>query len=401
MLNGLQTEKIFTVSEFISLLNRILLPQRAIVQGEVGKMSQRASYTFFPLRDKQKQETLNCFVWQDKLEYFGTTLKEGMEIKVEGFPAIFRRTGSLNFQVEQIALVGEGALKQAFEALKRKLKELGYFSLEHKKVIPRFSQKIGLITSRFAAAKTDFLEHLGKFSFEIYFYDVRVEGIRAVDDIIRAIRWFNENMSDIDVLVITRGGGSWESLQAFNSEMVARAIFASKIPIIAGVGHEVDETIAGFIADKRASTPTHAARILSDPWKLARELVAEAKENIFSALAKSRRNYQIRLNNIFAQNLSLFREALRRNNKELSQKTVQLFQNYSHWLGRLKNTLDQYQEKLILSSPQLKLKQGYSIVFNQKGEILKRADELKLGEEMTTIFYRGKAKSEVKKLIDK
>ena len=127
--------------------------------------------------------------------------------------------------------------------------------MERKKPIPRFCERIGLITSKYGkGAKPDFEKHLVPFGFKVYFYDVRVEGMSAISQIVEAIQWFNKNMLDLDVLILIRGGGDWESLQAFNSEEVVRAIASSRIPVICGVGHESDITLADLAADLRAST---------------------------------------------------------------------------------------------------------------------------------------------------
>ncbi|MDP2860881.1 MAG: exodeoxyribonuclease VII large subunit, partial [bacterium] len=242
-------ENIFSVSEYLDYLNEVLTPMRAIIQGEVGRVDKRVGYTFFTLSDKDDKAVINCFVWQNKIENFGVELKEGMELQVEGHPKVYKRTGSFSFEVEHIGLIGEGALKLAFEKLKKKLELEGYFSPERKKPITDYVKNIGVITSTYADAKKDFLTHLGNFGYTIYFYDIRVEGIYAVDDIVSALRWFNESKLQLDVLVLTRGGGGFESLQAFNSESVAKAIFASKVPILTGIGHENDITIADLVAD--------------------------------------------------------------------------------------------------------------------------------------------------------
>ena len=280
-MNNNSKEKIFTVSEFIASTNN-LIRRRVIIQGEIGeKINQYPQYSFFSLLDKNKEATLTCFVWQSKLEELGVMLEAGTEVKLEGYLKIYSKKGSLNFQIERIGLVGEGALKKAFELLKKKLSEAGFFDLEKKKSIPEFSQKIGVITSKYGkGALPDFKKHLKNFGFEIYFYDVRVEGMTAINDIVGAIQWFNQSGLETDVLVLIRGGGSWESLQAFNSEPVAKAIFASKIPIICGIGHESDETIASYVADVRASTPSIAAKILSEPWELANSQIPIFENNI-------------------------------------------------------------------------------------------------------------------------
>lgn len=443
--NRNKKEKIFTVSEFIDFLNEVLVARKAIVQGEVGKVDERNGYGFFTLHDKDEEAVLNCFIWQNRLDRSGIELKEGLEIKVSGFPEVYKRTGRFNFQVEQIGLVGEGALKQAFEALKRKLAQARFFDPSLKKPIPKFCQKIGLITSQFADAKKDFLKHLGNFDFQIYFYDVHVEGLHSIDEIVHAIHWFNENMLDMDVLVITRGGGSWESLQSFNSEAVAKAVFASKIPVICGVGHEADETIVDWVADKRASTPTHAAKILSDPWKLAISQLGEFQKNIFSSIfkicketskeldnfkrsfneeiknfldsRKNRVNYLTtnlnlsfqgffkdfdKTENSFLNNFQMFQTILREKQSEICQLSENLDQKSSQWIDMIGSFLKDKEERFTLVNPEFRLKQGYSITFSEpSGKVIKTVNQLKKGSRLKTKFYQGSTSSRVEKISNK
>jgi len=303
-------EKIFTVSEFLDFLNRILRPRRVVVKGEVGeKMNNYPDYNFFNLLDKDGS-ILKCFAWKEVIEKLGIGLESGMEIRVVGHPEIRKNKGEFRFQVERIELIGEGILKKQFEILKKKLASEGYFKEEIKKSIPKFSQKIGLITSKYGkGAKKDFLTHLGKFGFRIFLYDVRVEGVLALSEIIEAINYFNQNFPKIDVLVLTRGGGSWESLQPFNSEEMVKAIFSSKIPIITGIGHEDDETLADLVADLRASTPTHAAKILNENWKLASIKIYEFENNLSVLINRNLKN--------FKENISFYEKTLEREMKRL------------------------------------------------------------------------------------
>jgi exodeoxyribonuclease VII large subunit len=438
-------EKVFTVSEFLDFLNRILTPQEVVVQGEIGKkIDSRPNYSIFNLLDKKDGSVLKCFIWQNKLENLGINLKDGIEVKVFGHPKIYKsQYGSeFEFEVEQIWLIGEGILKQAFEVLKRKLEKEGLFRLEFKKSIPRFCQKIGLITSKYGkGAKPDFEKHLGKFGFEIYFYDVRVEGIFAISEITEAIHWFNEEGADLDVLVLIRGGGDWESLQAFNSEPVARAIFASKIPIICGVGHESDITIADLVADLRASTPTDAAKILNENWKLAainipqiersfnvsigkifkgvKEKIVFFKSNLTTEVKKEISLKQKELENLWRDlNLrfqSYFKEfeilerefkknfikiaSLIKNQKlKFEQFLKNLIKNRIWWQEKIEKLLKQQEEKLVLSSPILKLKQGYTITSDELGKIVKDPTKLKISQTIKTKFYKGQVLSRVKKI---
>jgi len=409
--------KILSVSEFIKSLNEVLGSQRVIVQGETSKLSFYPYGVYFNLKDKEKQAVLPCFIWSDRVNYLGFELKEGMEIQVEGFPRIYEAKGSFHFQVERINLVGEGALKQAFEALKKKLDKEGLFNVENKKSVPRFCQTIGLITSQYGkGAKPDFLKHLGNFGFQIYFYDVRVEGIYATEEIVNAIRWFNENLPKLDVLVITRGGGSWESLQAFNSESVARAIFASKIPIISGVGHESDVTIADLVADIRASTPTHAAKILSDPWKMAktelREFYIAMNSNLNKvikekkqALVFYKKNIEMNFNRILKvkrDKLKIFNLQLSAGSKiqlikqSLGQKLINLNNDFDRYLKIIYNSIEAQKRKLEMANPELKLRQGYSLTFNLNSrKLIKSAQEIQEGDKLETKFYKGVSISRV------
>jgi len=435
-------EKVFTVSEFLDFLNKILVPQRVIVRGEIGeKIDEYPNYTFFNLLDKDGS-ILKCFAWGEVIEVLGIPLEGGMEIRVIGYPEIRKERGELKFQVRRIELIGEGILKKQFEILKKKLAVLGYFALERKKPIPRFCENIGLITSKYGkGAKKDFLTHLGNFGFRIFFYDVRVEGLLALPEIITAINYFNQNFSQLDVLVLTRGGGNWESLQPFNSEEIVKAIHASKIPIITGIGHEDDETLADLVADLRASTPTHAAKILNENWKLASinipkfekdfnvsidrmfknikekiiffksNLTTEVKKEILlkqKGLENLWRDLNLRFQSYFKEFEILEREfkknfikiaSLIKNQKlKFEQFLKNLIKNKIWWQEKIEKLLKQQEEKLVLSSPTLKLKQGYTITSDEFGKIIKNPDKLKIFQTIKTKFYKGQVLSRVKKI---
>jgi len=435
-------EKVFSVSEFLDFLNEVLKPCRAIVQGEVGeKVNNYPNYTFFNLLDKDNS-ILKCFAFQEVIEKLGIGLEAGMEIKVIGYPEIRKNRGELKFQVERIELIGEGILRKQFEILRKKLLALGYFDPKFKKPIPRFCENIGLITSKYGkGAKKDFLTHLGNFGFQIVFYDVRVEGSFALYEIIEAIHWFNQNLPQTNVLVLTRGGGDWESLQPFNSEELVKAIFSSKIPIITGIGHEDDETLADLVADLRASTPTHAAKILNDNWKVASSKVYEFEENLTSSINRITKNVKERIDflqknltssmkreislkqtslrelirnlNYFFQDYFQQFETLEREFKRnflkikiliknqkirVEQFLKNLIKNRNWWKEKIGKILKQEEEKLILSSPLLKLKQGYTITSDEFGKIIKTPAKLEISQIIKTKFYKGQVLSKIKKI---
>lgn len=435
-------EKIFSVSEFLDFLNEILTPCHAIVQGEIGeKINNYPGYSFFNLLDKTGS-ILKCFTFRNVINALGVKLEPGMEIRVIGYPQIRKNRGEFNFQIERIELVGEGILKKQYEILKKKLEVEGYFDTRFKKPIPKFSRNIGLITSKYGrGAKKDFLTHLGNFGFDVKFYDVRVEGPLAVYDIVEAISWFNQNLPEIDVLVLTRGGGSWESLQPFNSEEVVKAIFSSKVPIICAVGHENDETLADFASDLRASTPTDAAKILTEDWKTAvirlkeweknlpsscQKLLINVKERIFFSAGNitssfndkismqkrtienlaQRLNYFFKdyfenfkiLQRMFQGNSDKIKNILQDQKSKVEQITQDLIQNKTRWQAKVKRLISEEEKKLNLSSPNLKLKQGYTITSDEFGKIIKNPEDLNIDQTIKTKFYQGSVSSKVKKI---
>jgi exodeoxyribonuclease VII large subunit len=438
-------ERIFFVSEYLDKLNKILKPCRAIVQGEIGeKISRYPFYSFFNLLDKKDKSVLKCFTWREAIDNLGIEIEPGMEIRVIGYPEIRKDKGELKFQVEKIELVGEGPLKKQYEIMKRKLMAMGYFDIEKKKQIPLFCENIGLITSSFGrGALKDFLTNLDKFGFKIFFYDTKVEGSFAIEEIIEAINWFNQNFINIDVLVLIRGGGDWESLRPFNSEELVKAIFASKIPIITGIGHEDDETLVDFVADLKASTPTHAAKILSENWKLAKRKIEEIEKNLTLLTKKTFNNiegkidffernlitnvkeiikwkkeklislldnfnfyfqkYKGRFENLEEKfNINYFKinALIKKHQEKFIMYLEKLMQNQKQWTEKVKRLLKQQKEKLFLSNPDLKLKQGYSITFDEQGKMIKDANQLKISQLIKTKFYKGRILSKIKK-IDK
>lgn len=431
-------EKVFTVYEYIIHLNQILTPQVAVIIGEITSVDDRGNYVFFTIHDKSQEASLKCFIWKNIMNGLGIELKEGMEVKISGFPKIYEKWGSLSFEVQFIGLVGEGALKLAFEKLKKRLDQMGYFALDRKKPFPDYVQTIGLITSQYADAKNDFLTHLGKYGFKIFFYDSRVEGLYALDEITRAIRWFNENLLKVDVLVIVRGGGSLETLQTFNSEAIAKSIYASKIPIITGIGHENDDSIADLVADLRASTPTDAARILSDPWRNVVEYLTQSKEHLttlfslnyrnqlsllinsktnlfnsvnrfiknqFNNLSQMQNELGFRFSSIidkiksiqikFLANHDILRRSLSIGRSNLNRLNDSLILESNRWLRNINSNLSVYAEKLNLGSPELRLKQGYSIIFASDDKVIKSSKNLKIGDKLKMKFHQGSATSKV------
>jgi len=212
-----------------------------------------------------------------------------------GYPDVYPQYGKLTFKVDVITPVGEGALRLAFEKLKVELGAQGYFRPERKRPIPEYVRCVGLITSETGVVYRDFSRGLGNRGIKLYFYDARVEGANAIESIVTAVQWFNQNTSDVEALVIARGGGSLEQLQPFNSIEVAKAIYGSRIPVMTAIGHETDVTIADLVADVRASVPMDAGKRLGAAWEKAEERIGAIEHNISAAFRSRCRDFSSRL----------------------------------------------------------------------------------------------------------
>jgi exodeoxyribonuclease VII large subunit len=277
-----EEDRVFDVGEYLDILNEKLLENEARVKGEVSSVDVRGNYIFFSIKDKEGESMISCFAWRNDYQMSGVELEEGMEVLIWGYPNIYKPSGRLSFQTKLIELVGEGLLKKAYDELRRKLEKEGLFAPERKKRLPRYIHKIGLVTSQQGAAIGDFISNVGNYGYKIRLYNSRVEGKQAIFDLIRGLKWFNENISNLDVIVLVRGGGSLESLQAFNSEVLAREVVASKIPVLAGIGHEQDVTLAAMAADLAVSTPTAAALEIRKDWDEAVYAIDRDEKNILN-----------------------------------------------------------------------------------------------------------------------
>jgi len=259
-----KTKEIYTVSQVNSLIKGILednLPGRLTVKGEIAnwKLSDKG-HCYFSLRDENS--TLPCAMWRGNSIKLKFEPENGLEVLAIGFIDVFVPHGRYQFIVDELIPAGVGALQLAFEQMVKKLRSEGLFDEAHKKPIPKFPERIGILTSESGAAVHDIIDSIHNRwpCVRLYLYPVPVQGPGAAEEIAAAIKDINRRNRQLklDLLIVGRGGGSLEDLWAFNEEVLARAIFDSKIPIISAVGHEVDITVADFVADARASTPTKA-----------------------------------------------------------------------------------------------------------------------------------------------
>lgn len=254
--------KIFSVSEYVERLNALLYEHDAVVEGEVSEYRvNQQKWIFFKIKDENA--VLECFSTVFRIR---APLEDGMRVRVYGRPGIYAKSGKLSMNVEWAEPAGEGALKRAFELLKAELEKEGLFAQGRKRALPSIPKTIGLIASRESAAYGDFLKVLGQRfgGLTVYVMHVQVQGAEAVQNIADAFAYFNAHQKELelDCIALIRGGGSLDDLAAFNSREVAYAVFGSVVPVVVGVGHEQDVSIADFVADLRASTPSNAAELM-------------------------------------------------------------------------------------------------------------------------------------------
>ena len=312
--------------------------ERVYLTGQVSNFRKRPTHQYFSLKDDRA--VIQATIWSGIYQKLGFDLEEGMKINVVGRVQVYEPSGSYSIIIEKAEPDGVGALAIQFEQLKKKLTEEGLFQERFKQSLPQFSKKIGVVTSRSGAVIQDIITTVSRRfpGVEIVLYPTKVQGEGAAEEIARNIARANER-DDLDVLIIGRGGGSIEDLWAFNEEIVVRAIFESRLPIISSVGHETDVTLADFVADKRAATPTAAAELATPVTKL----------DLLTYL----QNQEKRMTTAVKHTLSKKKEALR----NLSQSVIfrQPERLYDGYLQRL----DQFE---------LRLKQGLNaeLVRNQQ-----------------------------------
>lgn len=386
-------EKVFTVSEYLDYLNEIFKVDAGVqVSGEVSSWKVYPSGIFFSLKDKTNESVMDCYIHPFEYRVLGIKVEEGMDVKVTGAGYLYKPKGRFSFRAERIELVGEGSLKKAYEALKKKLESEGLF--ERKKPIPQFISAIGVITSRSGAVIHDFRKNLLPLGLEIRLRDTRVEGAEAIPGIINGIKFFNREENRPDVLVIIRGGGSLEDLQAFNNELVAREIFASKAPVICGIGHDKDEPIANLVADLAVSTPSIAALAINKSWDplreklpiLERELFYAFEGNIISIAERIRRSAEKMIGgvrNIFTRS------------RIVAEKLERLFENS---LRVASDRLSRAEAYLVDQDPRRNLALGYSIVVGAGGKVVKSLNDIKLGENVLTRVTDGVFSAKVEKI---
>ncbi len=367
------------------------------VVGEISNLKFHSSgHVYFSLKDESSK--LNCFLAASNLERITCPMEEGIEIVASGYISVYERGGYYSLNIRDIEVNGEGQLAIQFEKLKAKLEKEGLFAAENKKPLPDFPKKIFVVTSDTGAAVRDIIRTIKNKNdyVDILVYPVLVQGPAAAQDIAGAIDDINENYSDTDIIITGRGGGSMEELWAFNEEVVARSIFASKIPVISAVGHETDFTISDFVADFRAATPTGAAEMAVPDTGELREYLRDMKDNLASALLQF---VEIRKNRLAALDPNAFAKGIstRIDYEQMNVDRIieSMGENLTARLSSGAERVKLLKALIDASDPKAILSRGYSVVTDENGHIISRTDELKVGQNVNIETGSGSAAAEI------
>lgn len=358
--------EVLSVSEAREVLQETLAlaVPALMIEGEVSGYSlNRGKFVFFDLKDDDS--LLSCFMMAFAQKF---PLEDGMRVRVVAEPTVTAR-GKLSLTVRAVQPVGEGSLKKAFELLKASLSKEGLFAPERKRSLPEMPEIIGVVSSSGAAGWADFSKIVQQrwAGLHLQLADVSVQGISAAEEVIAAIEWFNQQAEPVEVLVIIRGGGSAEDLAVFNHEGVVRAVSASRIPTIVGVGHEVDESLAELAADVRASTPSNAA-----------QLVVPEKQSVLAQLEKE---------------ASALSNAMKRLLADAEDETEVMKQEFKRMVENqllIKDQAIKAHKRLIAQfNPEAVLRRGYGII-SSGGHIITRAKAVTIGEKIEIALKDGR-----------
>jgi exodeoxyribonuclease VII large subunit len=395
---------VYTVSQLTNYLKILFLEdgflQDIRILGEISnyKLHKPSGHIYFTLKDRES--VLRCVFFRSRNRFLLFEPAEGMKVVVRGNISLYERSGHYQLYVEELESEGLGTLFLAFEKLKEKLLREGLFEEGNKKPLPRFPRRVGLITSPSGAAIRDFLTTLERRfpCVNVVVHPVAVQGREAPGQIVEALRRLDRER-EMDVIVVTRGGGSLEELWSFNDEGVARAIYEAKTPVVSAIGHETDFTIADYAADLRASTPTAAA-----------ELIAPEKDELLRYLDLQEYRYKILMKKYLKEKslkLDRFtRAAVFKYPREKinigCQRVDELWPRLMRALlytRKLKETnLKSAQSKLEILSPFKMLQRGFVFVLDEESVLVKNVDPLQAGQNIRVVFSNGEARCRVEEI---
>ncbi len=391
--------KIYTVGELSQGIKALLETSfREIwVEGEIsGLKVSSLGHTYFDLKDAVSN--ISGVLFRGFAADLKFELQNGLLVRVRGNITTYDKQSKYQLMAKEVQPAGIGPLQLAFEQLKKKLQSEGLFDQARKRTIPALPQKIAVVTSPTGAAIRDILSILKRryANMHIIVAPVKVQGQGAKEEIARAIKDLNDNFPDIDVMLVGRGGGSMEDLWAFNEEIVARAIAGSKIPVISCVGHETDFTIADFVADLRAPTPSAAAELVVKSKVELAAHIAQLEKRLLQSLRIYYENLWGKFRRLTSSRMLVNPLALlERPTRRLDEAVEGLFLASADRARRAGERLNLQTEKLKALSPLFPLRKGYAIVKSAQGKAVKAASSLSPGDRLSLQFAEGRAEAEV------
>lgn len=388
----------FTVSQINGYIKNLFKNDVVLndiwIKGEISNFKKHSlGHVYFTLKDEVS--AINCIMFQEFVSTVSFCLSDGLSVTVYGSVSLYEKTGQYQMYVKAVELEGVGALNQAYEKLKTKFLEEGLFDEKYKKTINKYPNCIAVITSPTGAAIKDVIQIIKRrnHTIKIVIVPVLVQGKKAADSIVSAIKLTNE-WAQADTIILGRGGGSIEDLWAFNEEKVARAIFSSHIPIISAVGHETDFTIADFVADFRAPTPSAAAEIVVNDLNITKESCFQLFESLTQTIEtcfdrEKNKFYSILKRKMIKNPLDIIysfqvstKNVVKQLDKEFSFQIQNEKQRFCYLVNQLENV-----------SPLAVLKRGYAVVYNEKNEIIFDSNKIYKGNCITIRFQKGYIKA--------
>lgn len=391
---------VYTVKQVNSYIKNMFtqdfMLNRIYVKGEVSNCKYHTSgHIYFSLKDESG--TIACVMFAGQRGGLSFHMREGQQIIVLGSVNVYERTGSYQLYAQEIRLDGEGTLYEKYQMLKQELEEMGMFAPEYKKAIPRYVKRIGVVTAPTGAAVRDIMNISARRNpyVQLLLYPAQVQGEGAKESIVRGIRMLETK--NVDVIIVGRGGGSIEDLWAFNDECVARAIFDCQVPVISAVGHETDVTIADYVADLRAPTPSAAAELAVWDYRQLQGYLDECRLRMNRSMTGTIRINRLRLKELDVRLSYLHpRHKLQDQQQRLIELEEELRTLMRDRVKEARHRLAIQIEKLNGLSPVRKLNQGFAYVEEADGGVVKSIRQVEKGDELTVYVTDGLIRTSVK-----
>lgn len=391
---------VYTVKQVNSYIKNMFtqdfMLNRIYVKGEVSNCKYHTSgHIYFSLKDESG--TIACVMFAGQRGGLSFHMREGQQIIVLGSVNVYERTGSYQLYAQEIRLDGEGTLYEKYQMLKQELEEMGMFAPEYKKAIPRYAKRIGVVTAPTGAAVRDIMNISARRNpyVQLLLYPAQVQGEGAKESIVRGIRMLETK--NVDVIIVGRGGGSIEDLWAFNDECVARAIFDCQVPVISAVGHETDVTIADYVADLRAPTPSAAAELAVWDYRQLQGYLDECRLRMNRSMTGTIRINRLRLKELDVRLSYLHpRHKLQDQQQRLIELEEELRTLMRDRVKEARHRLAIQIEKLNGLSPVRKLNQGFAYVEEAGGGVVKSIRQVEKGDELTVYVTDGLIRTSVK-----